>query len=387
MIRNRIILCLVIVATGVFVSFFGGSISYGLFYTSLLVPVVSFAYMLYVHFRCRIYQLIEHKTVVKGEHIPYQFILSNEDVIAFTNIYVSFRTDFSEVDHVDADKTYCLLPQERCEQNTSICCHYRGEYLVGAEYVYITDYLNLFRIRFEAPSPITVHVMPRVLRLQQLRIGEEMEGKKSTSRAEIEQNVPDVEIRNYIAGDERRMIHWKSVAREHKLMTRKYTKEPKSEITLYLDLTKKEATLLEQMQIEDKMIELVLAISDYYHRANTPIQCIYESNGFKEQKIMSKSDFDRLYEMCNTVYFRSKILIHHLLEQTTNLTKNTTWGVVITHSLTDELIIACYEKIRLGCIITILLVSSEDYKDKIQKLDARIHFHQIQLQQEITEVI
>lgn len=387
MIKNRIILIFVIIASGVFASFYGGYVSRGIFYVSLMLPVISFIYMLYVHFRCRVYQLIDHKTIVKEEQVPYRFILANEDIIAYTNVFVSFRSDFSKVDNIQMDKNYSLVPGERIVQNTSICCHYRGDYVVGAEYVYITDYLNLFCIQFEAPSPITVHVLPRVLHLESLRIGVELEGKSRLTPYSSSERVMDVEVRNYVPGDERKMIHWKSVARQNKLMTRKYTEDPKMEIVLFIDFTRKDCEDLERMIIEDKIIEATLAICDYYYRNDIIVRCLYDMKGIKSTSIMSKSDFDQLFELCTNIYFKAEHKISHILAASNHIADGQNCNIIITHEMTDELITTTYEKLKLNDEVTILYIGSEDISEQVSKLDNRIVFRQISLWQEITEVL
>lgn len=384
---NRIIVSLIIIASGVFVSFYGGYISYGLFIGSLLIPLLSLLYIIYVYIRCRIYQIIDHKTVVKEEHVPYKFILANEDYISYTNLFVKFRHDFSTVDDMNIDKNYYLLPGDRVEQNTSICCHYRGEYLVGAEYVYVEDFLNLFRVRFEAPSPITVRVLPRIIRLDSLNIGIELEGRSRNNVISIAQEVPDIEIRNYVPGDERKMIHWKSVAKQQKLMTRKYTEDPKTELILHVDLAKHETSELNRMIIEDKIIETVLAISDFYYRSNIPMTCMFDDNGLKTMHIISKSDFDHLFELCTYVRFKAEMGIGRVLSESSKITASRTANIIVTHILSNELLYECYAMLQLDNDISIIYIGSDEVNEFISKIDKRIGFRQIFLNQEIKEVI
>ncbi len=385
--KNRIIVALIIIASGVFVSFYGGYISYGLFIGSLLIPILSFIYIIYVYIRCRIYQIIDHKTVVKEEHVPYKFILANEDIISYTNLFVRFRDDFSTVDDMNIDKNYYLLPGDRVEQNTSICCHYRGEYLVGAEYVYVEDYLNLFRVRFEAPSPITVRVLPRIVRLDSLNIGIELEGRSRNNVISIAQQVPDVEIRNYIPGDDRKMIHWKSVAKQQKLMTRKYTEDPKTELILHVDFSKYDTSEQNRIIIEDKVIETVLAISDYYYRNHIPMICMFDDGGLKTMNIISKADFDQLFELCTFVRFRAEMGIGRVLSESSRITANRTANIIVTHMLSDELLYECYGMLELDNDISILYIGSDDVSEFTSKLDKRLVFRQIFLNKEIKEVI
>lgn len=385
--RNRIILFLAIVLSGVLVSSYGGFISYGLFFGTLLLPCISACYMLYVHLHCRIYQLIEHKTVLKGVNIPYRFILANEDYISFTDVLVSFRSDYSTVENISMSRSYCLLPSDRIEQDTCICCHYRGEYLVGAEYVYITDFLRLFRVRFEAPSPITMHVMPRVLKLDRLRLQDEIDRRNQSTLIPREQKIPDAEVRDYIAGDERKQIHWKASAKQQKLMTRKQTADPRPEVLIFIDFFKKDATKMECMITEDKIIESTLAISSYYERNHTTVNCIFETNQLYTRKIRTKDEFDEFYEVCNTSYFTSKRTMAQVLMSSKMLLQNEGLVIIVTHTMSYDLIRACHELLGMDYHIAILLISDSDVSEMKQQLDKRIVFQQIILSMEILDVL
>lgn len=385
--RNRIILLLFIISTGVFGSFYGGYVSYGLFYFSLLIPTISLLYLAYVYFRFRVYQLIDHKTVVKGEHIPYQFILSNEDFLAFTNVRVTFQEDYSKVENVTSDRSHCLLPGDRIEQETTLSCFYRGEYQVGAEYIYVTDYLNLFEMKYAAPSPITVKVLPRVIRLKSLKIVTESEGKTQKYNPMVNQRIPDVEVRNYVPGDSRKMIHWKTVAKQNKLMVRKYTEEPKTEIVIFMDFRKKEIGERERVILEDKMIESFLSICEFYYRNNTPIKLIYDNKKISFMNVMKKIDFDHVFELCTEVHFKAKSTAEQLMDYANRIVQIRMFQVVITHYLEDELIRACYTNVRLGNDVVVIYIGDEPISHIQDKLDNKITLIHIPSEEDITSIL
>lgn len=375
------------ILSGVFVSFYGGYVSYGLFFFSLCIPVLSFAYLAYVYLQFRIYQFIEHKTMVKGEPVAYQFLLANEDYITYTNVNVSFRSDYSIVEHVSVDQSYCLLPGEKMEQSTTICCQYRGEYLIGIDKVTVTDYLNLFRLVYNSPSVIQAKVLPRILRLNSLRLYKETEGKRLEQNLILRQTVPDIEIRNYVPGDEVRRIHWKASAKLKTLVTRKYTNEPKTEIVLYMDLEKKQTEEKSRVILEDKIIETALAISDFFYRNNTAVKAIYDVGGIKVRNILGKQEFDQFYELCTEVYFRASHSIDALLLESSVLLKNTSFSIVVTHTFSQDCIKACYHRMALGNEVAILYLGEEEVSSLKSKLDPRIYFQHIRPDQEIAEAL
>ncbi|ABX43718.1 protein of unknown function DUF58 [Lachnoclostridium phytofermentans ISDg] len=385
--RNRMLLYLFIILTGIFVSYYGGYVSYGLFFFSLSIPIVSYIYLIYVYLRFRIYQFIEHKTMVKGEHISYQFLLTNEDYMTFSNVNVSFKSDYSTVENISSDRSYCLLPGEKIEQATTICCHYRGEYRIGIDKVTVTDYLNLFHLVYNAPSAIQAKVLPRIIRLNSLKLYKETEGKTLELNPVLNQNVPDVEIRRYEPGDEPKRIHWKASAKLKTLVTRKYTQEPKTEVYLYVDFEKKNSDEVSRVILEDKIIETALALCDFFYRCNTPVRVIYDIAGIKILNISGKQDFDQFYQLCTDVYFRARHSISSLLMESCNLLKNTSFSIILTHTFSEDIVKASYHMVSLGNEVAILYFGEDDVSKLSIKLDSRIYFQQIIPNQEISEVL
>ena len=75
--RNRIIWGVCLILSLVFISFYGGTVSYGLFFAVLFLPVLSMIYLALVFFRFKIYQELEGRNVMAGEAVPYYFVLQN----------------------------------------------------------------------------------------------------------------------------------------------------------------------------------------------------------------------------------------------------------------------------------------------------------------------
>lgn len=385
-IRNRILLLLYVIASGTFASFFGGYISYALFYLSLLIPLFSFCYLMYVYFKFRIYQLLDHKIVLKEEKVPYRFILANEDMFTFTNVRVSFREDYSYVEELSSKEQYTLSPGDRIEKETMITCLYRGEYPVGAQEVVVTDYLNLFSYTYSAPSPITVKVLPRVLHMKQLRFISDPEGRVVRNDYVSSLKIPDTEVRTYTSMDPIKMIHWKETARLSTLMTRKFTEEPKNEITIYFDLSKKEeASELERVICEDKMIECVLAVCDYFFRMRTTVRVIYESFGSKQIAITDKEGFNQFYTLCTDVRFRAEHTVDQLLKINKNQSLNSGTSIIITHTLSKELLICCYELMNLCQDVVLIYLGDDKPKLICGSVDPRITIVQITSRQSVTQ--
>lgn len=147
--KRRAVFCVSWLFSLVAISFYGGTVSYGLFFALTLLPLLSFFYIVCVWFRYKVYQEIGSRNIVSGQSVPYYFVLQNEDKFAFAAIGISFFSDFSYIEELPDKTEYELLPGEKYKYETSFVCRYRGEYEVGIREVTISDFLRLFCIRRE----------------------------------------------------------------------------------------------------------------------------------------------------------------------------------------------------------------------------------------------
>lgn len=386
MIRNRILMISYILLSGILVSFYGGAASYLLFYFSILLPILSVIYIVYVYLRFRVYQYIDTKVIVKEENVLYQFHLANEDIFAFTSVQVTFYEHLSTVDKMNNHESYCLTPGESKKWETKMRCHYRGEYEVGIQKIIITDYLNLFQLTYPCPSPIKVKVLPRVVQLEQFRMLPKEDEKRNREIFMRNPVVPDIEVRRYAPGDSLRRINWKATARQKTLLTRQYLDEPKSEIVILMDLYRLKEEGLERILVEDKIIECALAITNYLWRQQIPSKVVYDDVNTMVRPIYGKGDFDSFYKLCSDITFRSGRTSGNLLSVAQGLEPCGNHYMIITHILTDEDVMACYTASDAGNEISILYINDGESKDKKYKLSGKAHLYQITYQQDITEI-
>lgn len=371
--RNRWILAAAILASGTFASFFGGNLSYALFYSTLIIPVVSFFYTFLVYIRFKLYQKIEQRKVMKGELLPYEFTISNEDIFSYTNIKVNFFADKSYVADAQAETEYLLLPGESNTLKTVLCCKYRGEYDVGVKSVVITDYLYLFSITYPIYTKLNLTVLPRVYPIERLRISqEEPDPRKTRSSAGANREQLDMDVRRYTSADSKRLIHWKASAKSGELLVRKYSENPKTRVLLIMDLSPVREPDLSRVILEDKIIESALSIADYYKSNRTELAVCYDKNGIQKQTIQNDTDFKIFYNHCSGLYFNARAGTGEILQSWMSGSSESVFGILITHSLTAELYETASRALSRGYDITILFIS-DDTSQPVKQLTEDFH--------------
>ncbi len=389
---NRFIFTAAIIGSGVFASYFGGNASYALFYLSVFIPIVAFLYTIYVYFRFKIYQRLDAYLVVKGDWTVYSFVIANEDYITFRNVKVNFLSDKSTIEASHMITEFSLLPSESERLETRIRCNYRGEYYVGVDSIEVTDFLYLFRITYPILSKLKVVVLPRIVPLERLGIAPPQSDVKNPMRSgnTVAQEL-DTEMRKYYSGDNRKQIHWKISARMRELITRKYQHIPKAEIVLFMDLMKIKEEELRVVIAEDKIIESILAIVNFYAQRGTPSQIIYETDGKKTIDIRSKEDFTAFYKACVRIRFNSQIPVNELLAERLLRGEEGMFCVVATHSLTKELYLAAVQAISKGNNICILLISDETSEENKEMKEGMkqsgIAVYQIMAEDELVDIL
>ena len=99
--RNRRILLVLWILSLIGISFYGGAVSYGIFFLLTFLPVVSLLYILAVIALFKIYQNLEGNSVVCKEPAVFHFILQNESPLLFAGVRPVFYSSFSAISGLD----------------------------------------------------------------------------------------------------------------------------------------------------------------------------------------------------------------------------------------------------------------------------------------------
>lgn len=389
---NRIICVAAVIGSGVFASYYGGNAVYALFYLTILIPLIAFLYTVYIYFRFRLYQEIGSHLITKGEWNTYSFVIANEDFITYRNIKVNFLTDKSTIEAANLITEYSLLPSEKEKLETRIKCHYRGEYYVGVNSIEITDFFNLFTITYPMASKLKAYVLPRVVQIEQLAIAPPQNDVKNPMRFSNDaQEELDTEMRKYYPGDSRKRIHWKASAKMGELISRKYQYIPKAQTVVFMDLVKIKDEDLKVVGYEDKIIESVLAIVNYYANRRVVSHIIYDHDGVKQTPIGSNDDFNVFYKACVPLQFHGVLPVYELVNERIKHGEEGMFYVVITHFISKELYLAALKVLSCQNTISIIFIS-DDVSEKTRELVGSmklsgINIYQVMSEDEIADIL
>lgn len=367
--KSRVIWLGLFILSLVGISYFGGAVSFGIFYAVLLVPVFSLLYILTVYFSFRIYQKIEGNSLVAKEPVNYYFTLQNEGFLSFAGIRVRFFKDFSGIQDMDDSVEYELFPGEGVKLSTGLVCNYRGEYEVGIERAEITDIFRLFKISYKNRETLRVTVKPRLVFLQELKCGDAEFASYRDSF--INKNTPDVLSREYMAGDDIRKIRWKLYASTGKLLVRNDIGEEKQGVSVVLSTHRFCDEPEVYLPVESRMLECALASILFYGAKNTPVTSVFYNGSMKKSSIGSLTGFDGVYEkFCNVSFeenYRDEDMLDELLRDRTIFESRAVFFVV--NSLSVKIYSACEVLNSNNVAVIIYKIGEEnDFEGDFSKL-------------------
>ena len=370
--RNWILLDLWVLSLAA-ISYYGGAVSYGIFWGITFIPVISLIYLIFVYFNLRILQQIESRNMICGQPMPYFFVLQNDSFCVFASISVNLFSSFSSVEDLPGDTEYELLPGDKYAFETKLTCKYRGEYEVGVKEIIMTDFFRLFRISYRIPSSIKALVFPKITRVSNLKSIDSLAAlpQRTSLRDRTE---PDIMVRDYVTGDSLKQIHWKATARTQELKARNLTGEEKQGISLLWDTRRYSKEPKTYLPIEDKILETVLAISIFLAEKTIPFSAYYGQRGITSAHLEGLADFDGFYRQVSEIQFdQDEIFQQTLLEMTEGGTLFESRVIFcVLHQLNEDVLKLAEHLDRTGSLVVLYVITDENIEDFSRQSNERL---------------
>ena len=371
-IRNWILLDLWVLSLAA-ISYYGGAVSYGIFWGITFIPVISLIYLIFVYFNLRILQQIESRNMICGQPMPYFFVLQNDSFCVFASISVNLFSSFSSVEDLPGDTEYELLPGDKYAFETKLTCKYRGEYEVGVKEIIMTDFFRLFRISYRIPGTIKALVLPKITRVSNLKSIDSLAALPQRTSLR-ERTEPDIVVRDYTTGDSLKQIHWKATAREQKLKVRNLTGEEKQGISLLWDTRRYSKEPKDYLPIEDKILETALAISIFLAEKNIPFSAYFGQRGITSAHLEGLGDFDGFYKQVSEIQFDQEENLHQTLLEITESGTLFESKVIfcVLHQLNEDVLKLAEQLERTGSLVVLYVITDENIENFSRQSNERL---------------
>lgn len=275
-----------------------------LFFMMAANTVLSILYIIYVFFTVKIYQDISERRITKYEAVPYRLNLYNEGVMAYSSVKLRFLERLSYVNGAQGLECDYLEPGGRIDADMELWCKYSGTYYVGVDTIEIMDYFRIFRIRFNMPQKMKVTVKPRIIELDNVAFITETEECHNSAATGKNKYLTDNEVRKYVSGDNKRLIHWKNSAKRQELMVRKPMAEEITEYIVLMDGRVDDTDFENKIMLCDKLRETAIAMVYYIYSKGYSVISVLDS-GY-EKEIRSSRDLNEFYDRVTDFSFGSK---------------------------------------------------------------------------------
>ncbi len=359
--QSRILYICLLFSTLVYVYFNGGKLPYMLFYTLILLPVVSLAYTAIVYFRFKYGQEIDKRFVTKGDKVNFIFSINNEDFFLYPYVRVSFygaKTIFANQFQV---RNFSLSPFRGKTYSLELICNFRGNYEIGINSVEFEDFLGLFTFKYKIFEPKYVTVYPRIVRLDRFFLKTDfMSDTHSVLNTKNEDMSTVSDVRKYAYGDSLKRVHWKLTAKSGNIMVKKFQSTSETSAIMLLDLRKNTMENSQNIILEDKLIETVVSVLHYCMFNWIPINLVYFSEKLIDVHAKNHLLFSELYEALAKVKFSESVHLKDLLKVYLNNTVSTTNILLFTSNLDYELYNEIYNTSTAGFDVSLIYVSPEE---------------------------
>ena len=326
-----------------------------------------------------------------GQSVPYYFVLKNESWFAFASIKISFFSDFSYMEELPEEVEYELLPGEQYKYETSFVCRYRGEYEVGIKEIIITDFWGLFRVKFGVQESKKVIAAPKLIQPDELKsipdISSMMQ-RDSSHSTEL-----DAVTRDYATGDAPKQINWKVTARMHKLMSRKSIGEEKRGAALIFDTKRYSAERGIYLPIENKILEMALALAFFMTKSNIALSYFYRQSGagvdIRQGRLDCVGDIENFYGQIKEVDFEQGADMCTCLSNIFRGGRLMEQAIVflVLHEMDQDIMKMTYRIAANDTIVVCYIVTDENVEEYCALSDTNRRIIAITPEQELEEVL
>ncbi len=365
MLRNRIIYVAVLILTVIFAYFCPGMVSSLFFYTVLFIPVASLLHTVYVYLRFSYLQEIDKKFITKGEKVCFHVDIVNESKVLYPYVEILFYGVDTIFNKHFKTKKIAILPHSAGRYDFELECQYRGYYEVGLKRIRIKDFLGLFSLSYKVSEPRYVTVYPRIVALDSFPISTNklsyVEGMLS-HKEEDQLTVSDT--RQYAYGDSIKRIHWKLSAKKGEILVKNYDGAVTVGATILLDLEKNPYEVMQNTILEDKVIEVTVAVIYYCLQHHIKVDFKYHQEELDTKEASDFSHFEELYRILFKIKFDSEIAFSNMTRLALEGNFKTNTIVFITSNLSEKLYSQISRHKEHGFNMILIYISPEDIAPK-----------------------
>jgi uncharacterized protein (DUF58 family) len=205
--------------------------------------------------------------------LPNRLSMSDENNIRFsvTNAY-AFAVSVKLIDELpvqfqirDFELSLKLAPGQSATLGYSLTPHERGEFGFGLTRVFVSSPIGFIMRRYNFSANQTVPVYPSFIQMRKFQLMAQTNRTDAMGIKKIRKAGKHTEfdqVREYVSGDDYKLMNWKSTAKHARMMVNQYQEERSKDIYNVIDMGRTMQMPFEGMTLLDYAINASLAISN-----------------------------------------------------------------------------------------------------------------------------
>ncbi len=296
-----------LLALAVFAYNFPGRLSIDLFLILFITAIVNL-----VHFVFSLYQLeIDQEDIIEGveksEVAKVKLTLRNKSIFPVAYVYIKPYDGFRLRLRTSEQVCVFLGSKEEIklilEYEPKLC----GKQEVGAEMIYLVDYLSFFRKKLKMKYDSQMKVLPDIKPLNEYaELSSALENASDRQDVLTHHEATHIlgeisyELEPYIQGDSLRLLHWKIAAQKGLYMVRKREEGYTSSVEMVLILNplyRDQGNIEEAYILQDQTLKTYLSLAYEFVNNQQQVTLMYfMENTWKKYTLKSKYEFKFIRE-------------------------------------------------------------------------------------------
>ncbi len=341
MVKGWIIYAIALIATAYYNRIEPGSISSILFYSVLMIPVMSFIHVLLTYYMFKVSHTISQRQVSKGDAITYRIKLVNNSGLLFAPMSIHFGGTHALFQEVRGEEGifHIVAPRSEVVIEKSMQCHYRGNYPLGVDKVIIKDYFGFFRLTYRDIEQFTILVYPKLRELEsQIMRSVANESDESVMAVANENQSIFSGVRDYIPGDPLNRIHYKLSAKKGDWLTKEYQGQVTHKTRIFLDTFMYHLNDEQRVVYEDYMVEACVSVVHHLLLNHVDTHLYYHR--FEPCHVFgrSDSDFPDFFDRLARLSFEHEHRLLKQIQRVLELEKDTSHLMIFTQEINPALV-------------------------------------------------
>lgn len=236
----------------------------------------------------------------RGEEVPFQVAFRNAGPAFFFRIRTYFYISDLEGNSTSlSESSVSLAPFEETSVRFAVRFEHIGRYTAGLDRVVLSDFLGVFTRELRNPHRHEVQVLPRVQVLEHAGFAQDTAVESaSAAKSVLADSMDYSHVRDYVAGDPLKTVHWKLSARnpQSSYYTRLFEVYTNPGVALVMDFYGPAGDPGVLMSMFDAVVESALSIGRYAAQRGLATQLLF-TNRHGERRCVPMPAEDGLPEL------------------------------------------------------------------------------------------